>query len=317
MGLVRFALLLLCAAAPAFPQSAERDPDGFLRRNPDLPKGLDLLQTGPRIASFPGRYINDHAVIYDPARRLWHMFGIVQGETSFIHLTAASLTQAGWKEAAPYRDGGAKIWAPYIVAHAGKFHMFYARIANPREIVVTETADFANWSAPRVVMASQGPGGIDLKNKDPMILRDGGRWIMYVSMLKDAKHWVVGCSESADLRQWSPPRPCFDENTEMPRVESPFVVRRGDSYYLFLSARPWPYGYMEVFRSSSPVSWMATGKVKWMDWHAPEIVRDFDGRWYITLCGYERERNGFSMAPLEWNDYLDEAPSSVPIPVRE
>lgn len=297
-------LLSLCSAI-ALAQS-DKDPDGFLLRNPAIPKGLDLIQTGPRIQSFPGRYINDHAVIFDPARRKWHMFGIVHGETSFIHLTADSLTQAPWVESTPYRDGGAKIWAPHIIAHSGKYFMFYTRLAVPREIVLTESADLVAWSKLQVVLASAGTGGIDLKNKDPMLLRDGDRWIMYVSMLRDATHWVVGYSVSRDLHDWSKPVPCFDENTTMPGVESPFVVRRGDAYYLFLSARPWPYGFVEVFRSNSPISWKVTDKVKWMDWHAPEILRDLNGRWYITLCGYERERDGFSIAPLEWNDYLDD-----------
>jgi hypothetical protein len=72
-----------------------------------------------------------------------------------------------------------------------------------------------------------------------------------------------------------------------------------------------------VFRSSSPASWEVTDKVKWMDWHVPVIVREVDGQRYITLCGYERERKGFSLARLEWNDYLEEAPSSVAVPGRE
>jgi hypothetical protein len=310
-------ILLSCAATAAFSQTGERGPDGFLLRAPNLPKPLDLLQTGPRIASFPGRYINDHTVIYDPVRRQWHMFGIISGETSFLHLSADALTQPRWKEGVPYRDGTARIWAPHIIAHGGRYFMFYTRIGVPREIVVTESTDLVSWSQPRLVLASAGADGIDLKNKDPMLLRDGDRWILYVSMLKDASHWVVGYSVSRDLRTWSPPQPCFDENTTMPGVESPFVVRRGGSYYLFLSARPWPYGYVEVFRSASPFGWRLTDKVKWLDWHAPEIVRDFDERWYITLCGYERERDGFSIAPLAWNDYLDAEPSSVEIPGQE
>jgi hypothetical protein len=42
-----------------------------------------------------------------------------------------------------------------------------------------------------------------------------------------------------------------------------------------------------------------------MDWHTPKIIRDVDGKWYITLCGYEPERNGFSVWPLYWNDYIN------------
>jgi hypothetical protein len=60
--------------------------------------------------------------------------------------------------------------------------------------------------------------------------------------MKISKHWVVGYSISNDLENWSEPQICFDEFSESSGVKSPFVVKRGDYYFLFLSARPWPAG---------------------------------------------------------------------------
>jgi len=288
--------------------------NGFVLNIPNIPKNLDILEVGNRISSFPGIYINDHSIIYNPKEKKWHMYGIINGEKSFIHLTADSLTQRNWIEHKNYVDSGAKIWAPHIIYEKGKYFMFYTKIGVPRQIVCVESADLWSWSNPKLILASRTRSGTDAKNKDPMVLKDRNQWIMYFSMMKDSTKWVVGYSTSSDLKKWSKPQICFDENTSMPRVESPFVVKRGDYYYIFISARPWPYGYMEVFRSSSPYSWKITDKVKWMDWHAPEIIRDTDGMWYITLCGYEPERNGFSVWPLYWNDYLDDAETSVPVP---
>ncbi|OPZ04230.1 MAG: hypothetical protein BWZ08_02738 [candidate division BRC1 bacterium ADurb.BinA292] len=40
--------------------------------------------------------------------------------------------------------------------------------------------------------------------------------------------------------------------------------------------------------------------------HAAEVIRDVDGKWYITHCGWGR--GGAYIAPLYWNDGLaDEA----------
>ncbi len=309
-------LLLLLQSGLLCSQVTKNDA-GFVIKIPNLPKNLDLLEVGTGIPAFTGIYINDHSVIYNPIQKIWHMFGIVKGKKSFIHLTADSLSQPKWIEIKHFTDSGEEIWAPHIIAEKGKYFMFYTRIGVPRQLVCVESTDLWNWSEPRLIMASRTPAGTDAKNKDPMIMKDNGQWIMYFSMMKNAEKWVVGYSTSSDLQKWSKPQICFDEDSSMPSVESPFVVKRGNYYYIFISARPWPYGYMEVFRSTSPYAWKITDKVKWMDWHAPEIVRDLDGKWYITLCGYEPERNGFSVWPLFWNDYMDDAETSVPVPQND
>jgi beta-xylosidase len=311
-----FLLFLILSADLSFSQVIKNE-DGFALNIPTLPKNLDLLEVGTGIPAFSGIYINDHSVIYNSIQRKWHMFGIVKGEKSFIHLTADSLNQPTWIENKHFTDSGEEIWAPHIIAERGKYFMFYTRIGNPRQLVCVESNDLWNWSEPKLIMALRTPSGNDAKNKDPMILKDNGQWIMYFSMMKDTEKWVVGYSTSNDLEKWSKPQICFDEDTSMPGVESPFVIKRGAYYYIFISARPWPYGYLEVFRSTSPFLWKVTDKVKWMDWHAPEIVRDLDGKWYITLCGYEPERNGFSIWSLSWNDYLEDAETSVLVPQND
>ena len=313
---IKFIVFILFFVLNALLTEAQviHDEVGFVLNIPNLPKKLDILEVGDKISSFSGIYVNDHSVIYNPAEKKWHMYGIIKGEKSFIHLTADSLTQQKWIENKYYTDSGAEIWAPYIIFEKGKYFMFYTKIGIPRQIVCVESTDLWTWSEPELILASRTQSGTDGKNKDPMILKNRNQWIMYFSMMKDSTKWVVAYSTSSNLKKWSKPQICFDENTSMPRVESPFVVKRGDYYYIFISARPWPYGYMEVFRSSSPYSWKVTDKVKWMDWHAPEIIRDLDGKWYITLCGNEPERNGFSVWPLYWNDYLEEAEMTLPVP---
>ena len=261
------------------------------------------IELGEIITLYKIPYLNDHSIIYNNMEKKWHLYGIVSPHTSFIHLTADSLTQQGWMKGDSYTDGGAEIWAPHIIYHDNLYHMFYTKIGIPREIHHIFSKDLYSWSkSTSPVLALSNEFSDNLKNKDPMVFRDEEKkqWVMYYSMMKDDKHWVVGYSTSNDLADWSEPQICFDENTESPGVESPFVVKRGDHYFLFLSARPWPIGGEDIFRSNSPYSWNADDLVKRIDpWHAAEVVRDLDGKWYLTLSS-GTQATDLKMAPLYW-----------------
>jgi beta-fructofuranosidase len=269
-----------------------------LNQNEDI-----SIEIGEIFTLYKIPYLNDHTIIYNPKDSKWHLFGIVNPQTCFIHLTADSLTQQGWSREENFSDGGAEIWAPHIVYHNNLFHMFYTRIGLPREIHHITSDDLYSWSKSTApILALSNKHNENLKNKDPMVFRDDQRnqWIMYYSLMKDDKHWVVGFSTSDDLYTWSEPQICFDENTESPGVESPFVVKHDDFYYLFLSARPWPAGGEDIFRSKSPFSWNPKNIVKRIDpWHAAEVVRDLNGKWFLTLSsGMEED---LRMAPLYWD----------------
>lgn len=261
------------------------------------------IKIGEIITLYKIPYLNDHSIIYNITEKKWHLYGIERPHTSFIHLTADSLTQEGWVKKNSFSDRGAEIWAPHIIYHDNTYHMFYTKIGTPREIHHVVSKDLYKWSeSTDPVLALSNEYSDNLKNKDPMVFRDEVKkqWVMYYSMMKDDKHWVVGYSISNDLDKWSEPQICFDEHTESPGVESPFVVKRGDYYFLFLSARPWPIGGEDIFMSKSPYSWNTDELVKRIDpWHAAEVVCDLDGRWYITLCSGLEEQD-LKMAPLFW-----------------
>ncbi|NND07258.1 MAG: hypothetical protein HKN87_12840 [Saprospiraceae bacterium] len=98
------------------------------------------------------------------------------------------------------------------------------------------------------------------------------------------------------------------------------MVKRGEYYYLFISARPWPNGGEDVFRSKTPYLWKTMDLVKRIDpWHALEVVRDLDGKVVFDLCTgtIEIPANDFRLAPFTWNDGLEDEETSVPIPCCE
>jgi len=303
---------LLPAAALAQSQPAEQSP-------PSEPSEGNIIRVGEPKVCFSVPYANDHTVIYCPVDKKWHMLGIRQGHTKFMHLTADTLMQTPWVRHKDFsiENSNKQIWAPHIVHSGDTFYMFYTMIGEPREIRYAVSKDLFRWSDPssNLLLAPSNQHSRNLKAKDPMVFRDNGKWIMYYSMMKDARHWVVAYSTSEDLQSWTAPKICFDEHTESPGVESPFVVRRGNYYYLFLSARPWPVGGEDVFRSLSPYSWDPADRVKRINpWHAAEVVRDFGGKWYLTLSSGTQAKD-FRIAPLQWNDGA-EGDTSMPAPLR-
>jgi beta-fructofuranosidase len=260
----------------------------------------------------------DHTIVFNPDDRKWHLYGIYGDQKGFIHLTADKLTQEGWEVHDPFTYNGLEIWAPHIVFSDGVFYMFYTSIGVPREIRYAVSEDLFHWSHPSAepLFAYGNQYTENQKAKDPMVFWDENEqtWVMYHSMLKDASHWVVGYSTSKDLINWNGPEICFDEKTEEPSVESPFVVRRGHYYYLLLSARPWPIGAQEIFRSTSPYHWNPEDRVQRIDpWHAGEFVRDLDGEWYLSRSsGDEKD---YRLAKVVWTDGISEADTSMPPPI--
>ncbi|UDQ98530.1 family 43 glycosylhydrolase [Lentisphaerota bacterium WC36G] len=268
------------------------------------PTKLANIKVGKEFIIYKLNFAYDHAIIYNKNDKKWHLYGIWKDCRSFVHLTADKLTQRNWKkEDKTFSYKNKNIWAPHIIEHDGLFYMFYTSIGVPREMRLAVSKDLYNWEHPsdKPIFAFTNKYSKNLKNKDPMVFRYKDQWIMYYSMMKDAKHWVVGYSTSNDLYNWSSPKICFDEHTEEPNVESPFVVQRGKYFYLFLSARPWPLGAEEVFVSDSPFKWEAKNIVKSINpWHAAEVVQDLDGKWYLSRSS--GEQTDFRLAPMEWND---------------
>ena len=261
------------------------------------------LEVGDLKTIFKMPFAYDHSIIWCETNKKWHLYGIIDPTHVFIHLTADSLNQENWERQEDFTYNGRAIWAPHIIEHENLYYMFFTAINEPREIRLAISSDCHKWKfVDQPLIAWKNEHTENMKAKDPMIFynEDKEQWIMYVSMMKDDKHWVVGYATSKDLYKWSEPNICFDENTEEPGVESAFVVKKDGLYYLFLSARPWPNGAEEVFVSDTPYYFDAKNIVKsWNPWHAAEVIQDHDGQWYLTRSsGTEQD---FRIAPLHWN----------------
>jgi beta-fructofuranosidase len=270
--------------------------------------------------------INDHCFMRG-RDATWHLYGITHTEpfdprygSPFCHATASKLTQVPWIKN-PFalitepKSGEIHLWAPHVVLHEGTYYMYYcAGNLDPTKyrIHLATSRNLNKWTRyPENPLFTDGYAA-----RDPFVLRVGEKWVMYYTATSEPAggNHVVACKTSDDLIHWTGRTIVFTD----PRVgtiggptESPFVVRRADFYYLFIGPRG---GYVgtDVFRSKDPFKWSIEDKVAHIKSHAAEVVRDVDGKWYVSHAGLGQR--GVYLAPLRWNDRLDDNDTSMPVP---
>jgi beta-fructofuranosidase len=144
-------------------------------------------------------------------------------------------------------------------------------------------------------------------------------------MIKDG-YGVISVFESKDLVNWYFIRYALRTSGSAPlnppwgATESPFVVYLHGLYYLFITytdCRPENYHDTLVFRSSDSREFgeytgdneneVVVGRLRA---HAPEVVKDADGNWYITTCGWRNSgvpiEGAVAIASLEWKEHPTE-----------
>jgi beta-fructofuranosidase len=265
-------------------------------------------------------YINDHCLIFG-RDGLWHLFGITHQEPAaplreriFAHATAKTLLQKPWDKQPPALTYAPEppwdeehLWAPHVIEVEGTYYMFYcagAKDHSKYKLHLATSKDLKNWNRhPKNPMVVDG-----FDARDPFVMRHGDKWVMYYTANSSPAggNHVVKCVTSTNLVDWGDTKVVYTDpsnGTYGGPTESPFVVRRGTKYYLFIGPRP-GYDGTDVFVSSDPLQWKIEDKVGHIPAHAAEVVRDMDGKWYVSRCGWGR--GGVYLAPLTWKDGLEE-----------
>lgn len=270
----------------------------------------------PSVGEKTNWYINDHCFI-QAEDGVWHMFGITHQEPAdplheiyFAHATANSLMQQPWDKQSfaltvatepPWNE--THLWAPDVVFYNNLYYMFYCAGGADHtkyKINLATSPDLKVWTrSPRNPMVVDG-----FDARDPFLLRVKDKWVMYycaTSKPRRGNH-VVAFVTSDDLLTWTNRSIAFTDpsvGTGAGGTESPFVVQRGDSFYLFIGPRG-GYDGTDVFVSNDPFHWDIANKVGHFAAHAAEVVRDKSGKWYISRAGWKR--GGLYLAPLIWHD---------------
>jgi predicted GH43/DUF377 family glycosyl hydrolase len=260
--------------------------------------------------------LNDHTFVKGSDKR-WHMFGITHVKPfnfakdpgrNLAHATANRLTLSPWKKepfalTADLQYGEHFFWAPHVVRVDKTYHMFVcagASEGHEYRLHHLTSKDLRKWERD-----SKNPILIDgFDARDPMLLRDGERWILYytANSKPDGGNHIVAAVTSTDLVNWSERKVVFTHpraGTFAGPTESPFVVRRGPRYYLFVTDND----VVHAYASEDPLKWDFSREVGSFEGHACEVVRDEKGNWFISHVGWMN--GGLSLAPLNWHDGLD------------
>ncbi|MCX6926572.1 MAG: glycosyl hydrolase family 32 [Verrucomicrobia bacterium] len=267
--------------------------------------------------------INDHTFVRG-TDGTWHVFAITHilpvnfardPGKNLLHATAKSLTQSPWHKE-PFavtadwdKYGEWLFWAPHVIRQGGIYYMFVCAGNNQGhqyKIHLLTSKDLWHWErSPANPLLTDG-----FDARDPNVLQAGKQWVLYYTATSkpEGGNHLVACVTSDDLLHWASRKVVFthpQKGTFGGPTESPFVVRRGESYYLFACDG----GTINVYLSKDPFHWECKDQVGTIYAHASEVTRDAEGKWYVSHAGWEH--GGLSLAPLIWHDGLDEADGSL------
>ncbi len=257
-------------------------------------------------------YINDHCLFNDGDRM--HFFGISNpyspqkkhyGPGTHRHIAHASTdTPLGQWQVHPHAfalpEGTEEnIGACFVVRDdAGGYVMLFGFNTG---FHIGRSDDLMTWRK----LTDEPVIDLGCGKRDPCVVRlDDGTYLLYGAAGCDGMGAVV-LAESTDLIHWQqlPPALLSDVPGESGPLESPFVHRRCDLYYLFVNFSHRQYPETLVFVSDDP---------RRFDWgkpltttfaHAAEIV-EFGCQTYISHCGIEdwqaHWRPGLWLEQLGW-----------------
>jgi hypothetical protein len=260
-------------------------------------------------------YINDHCIFVDTDERL-HWFGITNpypedgnlyGPGSHRHIGHAVAEHpfgpwAAKRYAFALPEGTTEsVGACFVVALESEYRMFYGYNTG---FHFARSSDLEEWQP------LPGSGVLDLGQgtRDPCVLQlDDGTYLLYGAAGHAGRSAVV-LAASRDLAQWKPEPPALLSNIEIAwgALESPFVYRRGDEYYLFVNFSHRQYEETLVFVSKDPRRFDWSKPLCTLFAHAAELF-DWRGQTYITHCGIEDRHwsdigapYGLWLAALDW-----------------
>ncbi len=193
--------------------------------------------------------------------------------------------------------------APYVFKALGEYQMFYGDWVTISRARSQDGKTFAR------ILQANGKGGMfgegdDVNTRDPMVVRDGSRWIVYYTAHPE-RSGSVYARVGSDLNTWGPAKIVSKGGRAGvgPFVaECPFVYfhRESGTWYLF---RTQDYGLKSathVYASKDPLDFGVEDDSKWvatLPVSAPEIF-EFEGTLYMAALRHDIK--GIEIAKIEF-----------------
>ena len=265
-------------------------------------------------------YTNDHCFSKGPDGK-WHAYGIIghapinpwTGETRLFHISASKF-DGKWEDhdyALVAEKGKERVlWAPHVFHEEGsdEWHMFY-NIGNMQQ----NAPNYASWGG-LCRADSKDMSAWERHPYNPMFSDAGHARDSYVMKVGDLYYYYytrtvsevdlrscVAMRTSPDLKHWSGARVVHIQPLECDwggDAESPFIVKRGDVYYLFICRAMTDYMQTHVYWSTDPTNFPIENFVCELPSHAAEVIQVSDDEWYISKTGWAKK--GLYIAPLKW-----------------
>jgi len=277
-----------------------------------------------RIVEYPDNHLNDFC-LFEDGEGTWHCIGIMgegtwKSEQSFFHCTGKSLRES-FTIRSPMLTGEVRVvsgrsrnrapqkHAPFVVYHDDMYHMFFRRPMGTNLHIRTRNP--YDWPSNAELVFEESDA------RDVCILDINGVFHMYYCQLASVDGEDRSCimlRQSADLIDWSEPMIVhvdMSETADHSFLESPFVVKNQEGYYLFIRHRRMDENVSTVVLYSEQPDCFPSGERAWfhrLDMvHAPEIV-EHAGEFYIARVSgppdvssrYESNGNWIEIARLEF-----------------
>lgn len=243
-----------------------------------------------------GKYVNDHTIV--KAKNGYRLIGITgfdgkpAHERYFVNAYGTDLN-APFTEDCKSIDNGTLAWAPCVIEKENVYYMFYG--PSPTKLAVS--VDLKEWMGYEIKLNGNP---IFAVHRDHFVIKIGDEYLMYAAGLFDGRG-CISVMSSENLTDWNWYGYALTSGEDAPLTpawgafESPFVVKRDDGYYLFVTytnSGHETYNDTLVFYSQDAKNFgeYNGGKggakpITRLKCHAPEILES-NGKFYITTCGW-------------------------------
>jgi hypothetical protein len=253
-----FSLVLLCASAAGF--AAENSP----AQNASANKGKLAPKPLFRDPVYDGAA--DPTSIWNRAEKKWFMFytnrraNLTNGVdgVSWVHGTKIGIAQssdggATWTYRGtadiPYGGEGMTHWAPEVIEHDGRYHMFltfvpgiFSNWQHPRDIIHLTSTNLLQWNYQSTLKLASD------RVIDPCVIRLGdGTWRMWYNNERDKKS--IYFADSKDLDTWEDRGKA--SGTSERGGEGPKVFRWQDHYWMAVDI----WDGLRFYRSDDALNW--------------------------------------------------------------
>ncbi len=256
---------------------------------------------------------NDHTFIKGPDNR-WHCFGITkpdnyttdeihEGEGLCFHAIAPNgefkdvLISESWLDQPKFSTSGSG-WAPYGLRTGDVYSLVSSNKGH------AQSKDLFNW-------IDKGDLLIKGKGRDPNVIYFNKTY--YYIRCNDT---TIDMVTSKDFINWTDPITIFNAPNPGWHLESPSLLRHNGTFYLFWclwdssgKAPKLPSLYDDhdadsfdyrtyVYTSDDPTNFHNKKPIAELKAHAPEIIKDENGDFYISSADYPQR--GINVARLIW-----------------